>query len=74
MRVRTVKAEKFYIIIEVLQRVFDENTIEEFEVIFDKELEQACTELRQDVKRKFNEIKQSAEGASGENGDIEPNG
>lgn len=60
MRVTVAKVERFYIVIEVQQRTFDENTIEEFEKIFDKELDEACKELRQDVKRKFNEIKERA--------------
>jgi len=71
MRVRVVKSEKFFIVIEVLQRVFDENTINDFEKIFDKELDQACSELRQEAKRKFNEIKQSANGDS-ETGGSDP--
>ncbi len=69
MRKTVVKAERFYIVIEVQQRVFDTNTIENFLEIFNKELEQASEELREEVERKFNEIKQSAEGASGEGGD-----
>lgn len=60
MRVTVAKVERFYIVIEVQQRTFDENTIEEFEKIFDRELDEACKELRQDVKRKFHEIKESA--------------
>ena len=60
MRMSVAKVEKFYIVIEVQQRTFDENTIEEFEKIFDKELHEACKELRQDVKKRFNEIKESA--------------
>lgn len=61
MRVTVAKVERFYIVIEVQQRTFDENTIEEFEKIFDKELDEACKELRQEVKRKFNEIKERVE-------------
>jgi hypothetical protein len=72
MRANVAKVEKFYIVIEMQQHVFDENTIENFEVIFDKELDEACKELRQHVKERFNEIKQSAEGTAGEDGGNEP--
>jgi hypothetical protein len=68
MRVAVSKTENFYIVIEVQRLTFEDNTLEMFEEIFDKELEQACKELRQTVKERFNEIKQSAEGDTGEGG------
>lgn len=67
MRYAVHKAEKFYITIEVADFIFDAS-LDNFEKVFDDELERACNELRQTAKARFNEIKQSAEGATREGG------
>jgi len=67
MKYTVHKAEKFYIIIEMSDFTFDAS-LDDFEKVFDDELERACTELRQTAKARFNEIKQSANGDTGASG------
>jgi hypothetical protein len=59
-------SKKFYIVVEVEDFVFENNDLNSFEALVDKEIELALTELRPEIKKVYFEAKQAHEGLASE--------